>query len=139
MATKSTENWDLITYTQTQVRLDTDPVKAFIGRMVEEGHITEAQSFALYKEIPMNMISTKRKDPQARKPWQKPDMRNATLEGIIEMLGQTREEMSNLKKTEGFLKERLMAELRASGDADPSEAPPMEDWLKEKIARERDD
>jgi hypothetical protein len=133
MAIKSSENFEMITYKQEQVRLDGEKVKAFIAEMQEKGIINEATAMSMYKEISFVVVKTTRKDPKTKKQWEKPDLRNHTIEGLVEYLALTREEVKLLEKTEGFIKERLMAELAANGDIELSDPPPMEDWLKEKI------
>lgn len=139
MATKSTDEFDFISYKQEQVRLDGDTVKPLLGRLKEEGKITEAEYMECFKEISFMVFKTTRQNTADKLKFTPPDLGNITLEGLIDQIGIQREENAVGKKMEGYLKERLTAELIAAGLATPSAAPPMPEWLKLKLQSGDDD
>lgn len=139
MATKSTEDFDFISYKQEQVRLDSDSVKNLLGRLKEDGKISESEYIGCFKEIGYWVYSTKRKDAGVKKKFTPPDLSNVTIDGVIDQLAIQREENAVGKKMEGYLKERLTAELVAAGLVEASPAPPMPEWLKLKLEMGDDD
>lgn len=133
MAIKAGEDFEMISFDSTQVRIDGDAVKALLAELQEKNLVTPAQVMACYKEIHMSTIKTTRKDKSLAPVFSMPDFSNATASGVVDMLGSLREKMKLDKKLEGLYKTKLMSLLVASGEAAPSAAPPMEEWLKEKI------
>lgn len=124
MATESNaDDFEFISFIQTQTRLDTGNVKALLNRLHNEGKIATPDYVACFKDINMSMMKTTRKDPRAKRKFTPPDLSNATITGLVDMLGHVREQIAVAKKEEGYYKERLMAELIAAKRAEPSEAP----------------
>lgn len=139
MATKSTDEFDFISYKQEQVRLDGDAVKELLGRLKEAEKITESEYMECFKEISFSVYKVARKNPSEKIKFTPPELGNVTMEGIIDLLAVQREENAVGKKMEGYLKERLTAELIAAGLAEPSPPPPMPAWLKLKLEMGDDD
>lgn len=114
------EDFDCIIAEQTQQRLDTDVCKTLIQDMLDKGYITADRARACYKDITFDVVSTKRRDASKKPKWVAPTIGdNQTPESIMDMLGHSREEENNHKKTTGYLKEALKA--RAAGKALPTE------------------
>ncbi len=134
MAVKSTDEFDFISYKQDQVRLDGDEVKSLLGRLKEEGKITESEYMGCFKDISFMVYKTARKISTNKLKFTPPDLGNITLDGLIDQIAVQREENAVGKKMEGYLKERLTAELVAEGLVEPSPEPPMPEWLKMRIA-----
>jgi len=109
------EEFDLTNTAVTQVRLDGDAIKAFIANMVAAGYISKEGVAGLYKEIKFVQMRTPRKDKDKKRPFVMPSLANATIPGLIDMLGQTREEIANAKKLEGVYKTALQSRLVESG------------------------
>lgn len=139
MATKSTEEFDFISYKQDQVRLDNDEVKSLLGRLKEEGKITESEYMGCFKDISFMVYKTARKNSADKMKFTPPDLSNVTIDGVIDQLAIVREERAVSKKLEGYLKERLTAELVNAGLEAPSPPPPMPEWLKLKLEMGDDD
>lgn len=95
------ENFSLNVTSQTQVRLDNDKVKALL---------TAEQQKECSKEIHMTVMKTTRINGQKRD-FVMPSLANATPEGLVDMLGEVREQINDLKKYEGIYKEALTARL----------------------------
>jgi len=102
-----------------QTRLDGDTVKVILQNCVDAGYITKETLAGCYKDIKFTQIRTPRKDKDKKKPFVMPSLANATITGLIDMLGGTREEMANLKKLEGIYKTALQARLVESGEIIP--------------------
>lgn len=86
----------------TQVRLDGDAVKKFLG---------EEKTKELSKEISYKMLKTNRL--QGDKPkFEMPKLDNATPSFLIDELGKVREQIKHLEKYEGIYKEALMGRIR---------------------------
>ena len=100
----------------TQVRVNTEAVKAacedgvwaLVNGTPTKVQLTQEQKVALSKEIQFSMMKTVRHT--GKKPeFVMPNLANATLPGLIDMLGLTREEMKDLKKLEGMYKDAIEA------------------------------
>lgn len=134
MAIRSGEDFEFISFIRSQIRIDTPKVKELLGRLQEAGHITPAEYTGCFKELEMNFLQTSRKDPAKKQKFTPPVLDNVTIVGLVDMLGDTREKIAVLKKEEGYYKERIKGGLITAGDMAPSEAPPMPEWLKLKLA-----
>lgn len=123
MAVKSGEDFEMISFDSTQVRIDGEAVKALLATLQEKGLILPEQAMACYKEIKMHTVKTERKDKAKALPFKMPELANATDMGLVDMLGQTRERIKHDKKLEGVYKAALEARLTANGEGAPSPAP----------------
>ena len=88
---------------QTQVRLDSDAVKALL---------TEEQLRQCSKEISFDVMKTTRTTGKKRD-FVMPNFANATPQGLADMLGDVREQIKDLQKYEGMYKEALSARIKA--------------------------
>lgn len=109
------EDFGLTNTPVVQVRLDGDTVKAILQNMMIAGYITQATLAGCYKEVKFTQMRTPRRDKDKKKPFVMPSLANATITGLIDMLGTTREEIANAKKLEGIYKTALQARLVESG------------------------
>lgn len=107
MPVEKGEEFDTQITTVTQERLDGDAVKMLLDEMLQKGHITNEQKAACFKSIKFRTISTKRIDPSKAPPFSMPNLSNATPAGLIDMLGNVRENAKTLKKLEGIYKTKL--------------------------------
>ena len=116
MAVKSAEDFEFMLTTSTQTRLNTEVVKELLVKLSNQGTITMEEYMGCFKDIPMVVMKTARKNPKLKATFTPPNLVNVTVVGLIDMLGDVREKAAVLKKEEGFLKTHLMAELQASGE-----------------------
>jgi polyhydroxyalkanoate synthesis regulator phasin len=109
MAVLEAEDFELSTTSGFQTRLDTEAVKALLDQLVMQGKITEDQVKACYKDIPMNVIRTSRRDTAKKPKFVPPNLTQATPVGVVDMLGSVREQKKILEQEEGVYKEWLQA------------------------------
>jgi hypothetical protein len=139
MAVRSAEDFDMITFEQTQTRLNGDAVKGLLERLVGANTITPEEYQSCFKDISFTVVSTKRKDRAKKPKYIPPVLDNITIIGLCDQLGLTREKMSDLKKDEGIYKERLKFELAQLGEVPQDHAPKeFTDWLSKKLNEEDD-
>lgn len=79
-------------------------------------YLTEEQLKASHKTITFDQMKTKRHAGDAAQ-FRMPNLANATVGGLVDMLGDVREEMKILKKLEGVYKQALAA--RAGLNTEP--------------------
>ncbi len=79
------------------------------GALVEQA-LGAVKFKACKKTIDFDMTKTKRKVGKKRD-FVNPNLANATASGLVDLLGQVREEMSDLKKLEGIYKTALDARI----------------------------
>jgi len=113
MAVLEAEDFEMMSTTTTQVRVDGDAVKDLLARLVLAEKITEAEAAGCFKEISFETIKTARKDKAKKSKFVPPNLANATPSGVVDMLGLVREKTKDLEKEEGILK----------------------DWIKDKVIR----
>lgn len=98
------ENFSLSINKQTQVRINSDAVRELLA--------DEPEKLAkVCKEIDMTVFKTSRHTGKQKK-FEPPNLANATLQGLIDMLGQTREDKKDLEKLEGIYKDAIEARIR---------------------------
>lgn len=112
MALIEGEDFELSSSNTTQMRLDTDYVKDLIEELQLAGKITMEQKLACFKDIPMEVIRTNRKDPSKKLKFTPPSLTQLTPAGAVDMLGSLRERMANDKKEEGIYKEWLKTHFK---------------------------
>lgn len=106
------EQFEMMSSDGSQIRIDSDTVKELLQRLVDEGTITQETSESCFKTIYMHTVRTNRRDSALKPKWIAPTLgANATPEMIVDQLGDVREKMKSLEKTEGFLKEALAVKL----------------------------
>ena len=104
MSTKG-ETFELTITDEYQDRINADKVRALL---------TPEQVKQVTNTIQMKKLSTKRHT--GKKPdFVMPTLGNATLEGLVDMLGKTREEIKDLQKYEGIYKDAIKARME-TGD-----------------------
>ncbi len=86
-----------------------------ISKELAEKNLTAEQLKSITTTIDIRMRRTPRIDKATKPVYVAPNLDNATIAGIIDMLGRTREEMADLKKTEGLLKQVLSKRLEDAG------------------------
>lgn len=86
----------------TQVRLDGDAVKKFLG---------EEKTKEFSKEVSYKMLKTGRLTGDKPK-FEMPKLDNATPSFLIDELGKVREQIKHLEKYEGIYKEALQGRIR---------------------------
>lgn len=84
-----------------QDRVDTAAVKELLGEDVKK----------VMKTISMEQLKCSRHSGEKRA-FRMPNLANATPEGLVDMLGDVREQIADLKKLEGIYKEALSARLK---------------------------
>lgn len=123
MVMKSGEAFDMITFGVDQVRLNGDAVKALLTDLRAKDLITAEQLEGVFKTISFEQMKIVRKDKALKKPFVMPNLTNATVTGLVDMLGSIREDIALEKKLEGIYRTAIMARLVEAGEANPSEAP----------------
>lgn len=127
MTIKTAEDFEMVTFRVEQIRLSGEVVKALLTKLRDEGSITNEEYIGCFKEIGFEQMKVNRKDKKLAKPFKMPDLSNATVIGLVDMLGATREDIKLGKKLEGVYKIAIMARLVEAGEAAPSDAPEEED------------
>lgn len=133
MTIKTGEKFEVMTSITEQVRLDGEAVKDLLTVLERAGMITPEQHKSCYKTISFTVVKTNYIRNEDKPTYTPPDLSNATPEGLVDMLGQTRAEAKKLKADEGFIKNRLLAELEPTSVETESFAqpePPI-DWTEE--------
>lgn len=97
------EFFEMMTVPVVQVRLDSDKVKETL---------TAEQLKACSKEIKYDQVKTSRVNGKKRD-FVMPNLANATPGGLVDMLGDVREQIKDLQKYEGIYKDALAARLKA--------------------------
>lgn len=119
MAMKSGEVFDMMSDETTQVRMDGDAVKALLDTLLTAGAITEAQKQGCFKEISFETVRIARKHKEDKVAYTPPKLgANITAAAVVDMLGECREKIADLKKDEGILKAGLDVRIRAEERAD---------------------
>lgn len=108
------ENFEGVQTEVNQERLDTDSVRAIL---------TPDQLEACTKTLSFTQIKVERKDKSKKPKFQMPNLANATPEGLMDMLGDVREQMKDLKKLEGIYKDALEGRLKTLEDAPVEQIP----------------
>lgn len=98
----SGENFSLM-YTDTQQeRIASDKVRAVL---------TPEQMKEVLNVLDIRTAKTTRVNGQ-KKVWQAPNLGNATLGGLVDQLGACREEIKDLEKLEGLLKDAIAVRIK---------------------------
>ena len=129
MAVIDAENFEMMSTSTTQVRIDGDAVKELLERLVLAGQITEAEKAACFKEISFETIKTNRKDKSKKPKFVAPVLgANITPEAVVDMLGECREKAKDLEKEEGIYKDWLKAKvIKPENDAAEKVQPLVDD------------
>lgn len=93
-------------FTVTFIAVDQDRINSEAVREL----LTPEQLKTVMKTISFEQIKTTRHKGEKPK-FQMPNLENATPTGLVDLLGQTREQIKDLEKLEGIYKEALKARL----------------------------
>lgn len=102
MAVTRGEKYEAMTSEVSQDRIDADAVRALLS---------PEDVLKVTKTITFAQIKTNRHTGEKPK-FVMPNLANATPEGLVDMLGETREQIKDLQKLEGIYKEALQARLK---------------------------
>lgn len=102
MSTVTGESFEALVMKVTQERLDSEKIK----ELLDPEQLRSVTKVIEFAQIKCNRIN-------GDKPkFKVPNLANATPEGLVDMLGEVREQMKDLKKLEGIYKEALEARMK---------------------------
>lgn len=97
------EKYDAVLLQSSSTRIVADLVREML---------TPEQVEKVSKTSDMNTLKTQlKKGAPKPEPFKTPNLSNATPEGLVDMLGEVREQMKTLKKLEGIYKAALLTKL----------------------------
>jgi hypothetical protein len=102
MAIIKGENFEAMIVEVNQDRLDNDKIRELL---------TPEQLLECTKTVTFNQIKCNRITGEKPK-FKMPDLSNATPTGLVDMLGDVREQIKDLQKLEGIYKDALSARLK---------------------------
>lgn len=105
MAIVAGEKFEAMIVEVSQDRLDNDKVRSTLTAQ----QLLECTKTITFSQTKLNRISGKKSE------FRMPNLANATPEGLVDMLGDIREQMKDLKKLEGIYATALAARMDLTG------------------------